>query len=361
MVNFSPPPGLEGLLDLDRQGVDIRPTLLRVLTDQYLQSPAHTPEEERHYTELALRLIDETDIATRASISARLAPHACAPRTIITQLARDVIDVAEPVLLHSPLLTPADCEAIVNERGVVYAAIIARRGKPAMAELPPTTRAVPVAAALAEAIAEQPAPSEAAARTAPEVACAALELCELFYAAGSAERRLILLNLDFADWSAEQPPSPLQRADIWRLETAALRRNTPTVVRELEVALGISHPQARRIVEDEQGEPIVMAAKAMKMPADVLQRILLFMNPLVGQKVDRVYELAELYSEIGVEAARRMVTILRRADVAAGKSDTRALYSAAETARRALGEVTRTPAQRRDTLHVTPLPKAESA
>jgi hypothetical protein len=360
MVNFSPPPGLEGLLDLDRQGVDIRPTLLRVLTDQYLQSPAHTAEQERHYTELALRLIEEMDITTRATVAARLAPHACAPRTIIMRLARDVLNVAEPVLLHSPLLTPADCEAIVNELGAAHAQIIARRGKPVTAELRSPSRAIPVNAAAAETIAGQPALGEAVAEIAPKAAsAAALELCELFYAAGSLERRLILLSLDFVDWPAEQPPSPLQRADIWRLETGALRRNTPTVVRELEVALGISHQQARRIVEDEQGEPIVVAAKAMKMPADVLQRILLFMNPLVGQKVDRVYELAELYSEIGVEAAQRMVTILRGAEKATNKPDTRALYSAAENARRALSEVART-SVRRDTLHLAPaLPKAE--
>ena len=54
----------------------------------------------------------------------------------------------------------------------------------------------------------------------------ARELCELFFAAGSAERRLILLNLEYADWPAGEPPAPLQRADIWRLESAALRHHT---------------------------------------------------------------------------------------------------------------------------------------
>ncbi len=49
----------------------------------------------------------------------------------------------------------------------------------------------------------------------------------------------------------------------------------------------------------------MVAAKAMDLPADVLQRLLLFMNPWVGQSVDRVYELAELYGEISVDAARR--------------------------------------------------------
>src|SRR6202049_1908859 len=61
-----PPPtfaSLEGLLDHgQRDGFDIRPTLLRVLTDLYLQKPTHPLDDERYYTELALRLINSTDV-----------------------------------------------------------------------------------------------------------------------------------------------------------------------------------------------------------------------------------------------------------------------------------------------------------
>jgi Uncharacterised protein conserved in bacteria (DUF2336) len=329
MVNFSTPPGLEGLFDLDRKGVDIRPTLLRVLTDQYLRTPVHSPDEERHYTELAMRLLDETDIATRAAVSVRLAPHACAPRPIMLQLARDVLAVAEPVLLHSPCLTPADCEAIVRERGNSYAAILARRGKPPAATIEDGER------------------DDSGTQTGDDAD--ARELCELFFAAGSSERRLILLNLDYADWPAGAPPAPLQRADIWRLETAALQHHTATVTRELERALGISDRQARRIVDDEQGEPIVVAAKAMSLPADVLQRMVLFMNPRVGQSVDRVYELSALYREISVEAARRLIAILRAVQPASHKTrDARAIYAAAETAGRALSNLASTAARKPD-------------
>jgi hypothetical protein len=363
MVNFSTPPGFEGLFDLDRKGVDIRPTLLRVLTDQYLQSPMHSPDDVRHYTKLAMRLLDETDIATRAAVSVRLAPHACAPRSIMLQLARDVLEVAEPVLLHSPVLTPADCDAIIAERGVCYADILSRRGKPApvpepapVARIEPALPAAPpqIENAKSESIKSESTKSEStesekaasddisAASDAPEPIdnANARELCELFFAAGSAERRLILLNLEYAEWPAGEPPAPLQRADVWRLETAALRHHTATLMRELERALGISYQQSRRIVEDEMGEPIVVAAKAMCLPADILQRIVLFMNPRVGQSVDRVYELSALYNEISVESARRLVAILRAAEPAGSKiPDTRSIYGAAETARRALSDV----------------------
>ncbi len=97
---------LEGLIDLDpRGGVDMRPTLLRVLTDLYLQKPAHSADDERYYTELALRLIDATDVEARAALAARLARYPAAPREVILRLARDVIEVAEPVLTWSRALT----------------------------------------------------------------------------------------------------------------------------------------------------------------------------------------------------------------------------------------------------------------
>jgi hypothetical protein len=316
--------GFEDFCDLGHgDGVDMRPTLLRVLTDLYLQRPTHTPEDERYYTELALRLIEATDVPERAALAARLAPFLSAPRAVIERLARDTIEVARPILERSPCLTAADLAAIAEERGGAHAEVIAAR--------PPGSAAAtsPAEAAQAEAC----------------------ELSELFYTAGAAERRLILVNLDYASITPSRPPASIQLADVWRLESAALQHNTETVLREIERMLGVSRAQARRIVDDELGEPIVVAAKAINLAADVLQRMLLFMNPRVGQSVNRVYELAELYSEISVDAARRMVAIWCDADEAESRPaqhDTVAWRTVAENARRALSEVSRRPELQHD-------------
>src|SRR5271167_848714 len=103
---------MESLSSLDnltrlglRGGVDMRPTLLRVLTDLYVQKLTHTPDEERHYTELALRLLDSVDVATRTAVAARLARHLSPPRRIIERLAGDLPGIAGPVRGH-PLLRP---------------------------------------------------------------------------------------------------------------------------------------------------------------------------------------------------------------------------------------------------------------
>ena len=73
-------PGFDGLMSLSRrEGVDIRPTLLRVLTDLYVQTHAHSDDEARQFVELASRLIEEVDDATRAAVRARLAIYPATP------------------------------------------------------------------------------------------------------------------------------------------------------------------------------------------------------------------------------------------------------------------------------------------
>ena len=320
--------GLEDMLDLGHGGgIDMRPTLLRVLTDLYLQRPTHTPDDERYYTELALRLIDATDTSQRAALAARLAAYHSAPRQVLLRLANDVVEVAAPILEHSPGLTPAELAAIAETHGAAHADIIAKR--------PPVA---------------PPAVQTAGPRTDSSAKAEASELSELFYSAAASERRLILINLDYA--ASLPAPSGLQRADVWRLESATLQHNTEIVLRELERTLGLARTQTRRIVDDELGEPIVVAAKALEVPTDVLQRMLLFINPRVGQSVERVYELAELYGEISVDAARRLVAIWRDADVAGSRPvrhEPVAWRTAAENARRALSEVSRRPELQHET------------
>jgi uncharacterized protein (DUF2336 family) len=321
--------GLDDLVDLGQtNGIDMRPTLLRVLTDLYLQRPTHTPEDERYFTELALRLIDATDVSARAALSARLATYPSAPYAVAERLARDVIEVAAPILAHASCLTPGDLAAIARDCGGAHAKVIAAR--------PP---AVSAPACTGSGREVRPACSEAC------------ELTELFYAAGPSERRLILINLEYSLLTPAPPRSGMQRSDLRRLETYVLQQATEAVVRELGHALDITRAQARRMVNDELGEPIVVAAKTLDVPTDVLQRMLLFMNTRVGQSVDRVYQLAELYDEISVDAARRMTAIWRnaeRTEARPGPYASLAWRTAAEHARRALSEISRRPELQHD-------------
>jgi hypothetical protein len=125
---------------------------------------------------------------------------------------------------------------------------------------------------------------------------------------------LILFNLSYA----ARPTSAVFASDIrdaaHELENAALAHNTEAFVHALQRWLGIAPALARRIASDPLGEPIVVAAKALGLASDALQRILLFINPAVGRSVSRVYELAMLFETLDVDAAQTLLGIWRAAD-----------------------------------------------
>src|SRR3954454_18798521 len=91
-------PGFDGLMTLSRrEGVDIRPTLLRVLTDLYVQTPTHTGDEERQFVELTSRLIEQVDDATRAVVRARLSVYPGTPAPVMRKLGLQPASRDQPV------------------------------------------------------------------------------------------------------------------------------------------------------------------------------------------------------------------------------------------------------------------------
>lgn len=301
-------PKLEGLDSLARRdGVDIRPTLLRVLTDLYVQKPTHAAEEERHYVELALRLIDAVDVSTRATAARKLAAYPGAPLAVVRRLARDVIEVAEPILTQSRVLGDSELAAIIKDYGLGHAAAIARRH--ARSAAPQALQEVPQAP---ERLLAAPAaiPELAPEQTFQPDLEPDLELAELFFSADSVGRRVLLMNLADTDGApARRGAAPGE--DVSRLEVAALARDTAGFVAGLEEALGITREQAQRIVADVSGEPLLVAAKALRMPPVVLQRVLLFLTSSIGESVQRVFDLAALYERLSLQAAEKIVASLR--------------------------------------------------
>jgi uncharacterized protein (DUF2336 family) len=298
---------LEGLDNLARRdGVDTRPTLVRVLTDLYIQKPAHASEEERHYTELVLRLIDTVDLATRVAVAKKIAVYPGAPPAVARRLARDVIEVAEPVLRHSTVLTMTDFDAIVRDFGFEHACVIASRNT---AVTEPVV--LPTVAAAATAAVDIEADSAHAS--------ADLELAALFFAADPAARRMLLMSVGNAEGEAPAAPmvSPREQPNetIRALESAALSRDRAKFTSLLAQALRLTHEKAEQIVNDASGEPLLVAAKAVGMPSIVLQRVLMFIDPAIGESVQRVFELAALYERIHAQAALRIIGSLRGDEV----------------------------------------------
>ena len=257
---------LESLVGLKWfDGPDMRPTLLRVLTDLYVQQPSHTAEEEQQYVELSLRLLDAVDVRARMEAARKLATYEGAPPAVLRRLVVD-----------GPALIEADIQ----------------RGRVA---------AVP------------PGPGTGGNSASDDnLVDIASELNELFFGASPAERRLIMINLDYSNAAQADQQSNIPGANS-ALEAAALQGRLDEFIRELERTLKVSRKHAQRIVNDLSGEPLVVAARALAMPIDILQRILLCVNPAIGHSVRRVYGLTALYKDMSPASAWRLVGIWRLA------------------------------------------------
>ena len=258
--------GLDGLMTLSRrEGVDIRPTLLRVLTDLYVQASRHSADEERQFVELASRLIDQVDDATRAAVRARLATYPATPGEILNKLALQRSHSDQPLPLAS--------------------------------EIPATPRVD----------APPPPPTEAQLRMAANLPMRpndAAELSDMFFAAGPAERAILLQNLVDTPLkaSARIPAARAARA-VQILEMAAFAEDIENFTLELVEALILPSTIAAQVVNDEGGEPLACAAKALNMPGPVFQRVLLFLNPALGCSVHYVFRLSRLYDRLSERSA----------------------------------------------------------
>jgi hypothetical protein len=174
-------------------------------------------------------------------------------------------------------------------------------------------------------------------------------LGEHFLAAGSAERRLLLANLqDGTLTPAERAFATSIDQAIQELEAAALQRRPDQFVDGLEQFLHIPRAKAEQIVHDETGEPLVVAARAFAIPSDVLLRILLFLNPAIGHSVDRVFDLMDFYESLSAEGALHIVSSWQAEHAKRSGRHQPVLWNDERTgARRAATEQARRPLERR--------------
>jgi hypothetical protein len=282
-------PGFDGLMTLSRrEGVDIRPTLLRVLTDLYVQASAHSADEARQFVELTSRLIDQVDDATRAAVRARLAIYPGTPPQILRKLGMKPASPDQPVPVAQAIPAPPAAPAPVRPR---------------------TEAQLRMASSLAMQ------PTDAA------------EINDIFFAASASERALILHNLEQTPLKASaRIPAFFAARAIETLEMAAFAADLENFTQELGETLILPARVAAQVVNDPGGESLACAARALGMPGPVFQRVLIFL-PTFGQSVTSVYRLSRLYDRLSERSALIMLAAWRGSTIAATRAKYRpALY-----------------------------------
>jgi hypothetical protein len=269
-----------------REGVDIRPTLLRVLTDLYVQASTHSADEARQFVELTSRLIDQVDDATRAAVRARLAIYPATPIEIVRKLG----------------LRPTHPDQIVPLAGEIPS--------------PPREEAATPPRQLTDA-------EKRMASSLSMQSTDAAQIHDLFFRANASERASILHSLTDTPLKASPKiPEKRTRRAIETLEMAAFAADIENFTLELGETLILPARLAAQIVDDSGGEPLACALRALGMPPPVFERVLLFLKPEFGTSVNIVYRLSRLYDRISERSALVMLAAWRGSTMAV----TRAKY-----------------------------------
>jgi Uncharacterised protein conserved in bacteria (DUF2336) len=293
------------LIELDdRPGADMTARLLLALTALYAQRPSHTVEEQQQYIELALRLIDKVEAATRTAVGCILQRHPDAPAKVVERLG------------GRPSWQDGDLEGAPHSTQDQHPA--GHRhfdGNPPFADRkcpstpmpsdasagwqlpPPCPPALPLA---------NP-PPQAEERREREGKAREGAFGEAFFAASPAERRRLLSLTACRDSDDDQATLVDSDRLHGKVDAAALDGRVGEFTREFAQLIDVPNSLCERILNDSSGEPMVVAAKAAGMPIAILQHVLLLVSASASYSVERVYDLSELYHGLDGRATRDLL------------------------------------------------------
>jgi uncharacterized protein (DUF2336 family) len=107
-----------------------RRELLREVTDLFFgAAPSQSGTELELFDTVLTQLSAEMEAAVRAELSTRFADAPAAPRRLLVTLAKDTIEVAEPVLTRSTALSEADLLEVVKTQGQDHLRAVSQRAE----------------------------------------------------------------------------------------------------------------------------------------------------------------------------------------------------------------------------------------
>lgn len=254
-------------------------------------------------------LIHQVEADVRKKVACRLANLQSAPHGLIKELAADEIDIAAPILFHSPVLSTQDLIDVVNAKTPEHREAIAKRASiPAevvsaiVALKEPRviqTLLANVGAAIPRSIFHE---LVAMAETSEGVRKPLIErrdipkdiAHQMFWFVSAALRQSIVqrftidtkeLDAIIAEVAAERQlkfAPQAQRASTWTagevqaLVAKAKAGDVAGFTRALEMVIGVDSKMAQKIVADMGGEPLAIACKAVG--ADKSQFTTIFMQ-----------------------------------------------------------------------------------
>lgn len=93
----------------------------------FTHAAGFSPSEKAIALEIMAALLRSAEIEIRKELAHRFARESAIPRALAVGLANDVIEVARPVLLYSPVLQESDLVGVIEHKGTAHRMAIASR------------------------------------------------------------------------------------------------------------------------------------------------------------------------------------------------------------------------------------------
>jgi uncharacterized protein (DUF2336 family) len=312
---------LQGLAALGQRGdLEMRPVLLRVLTDLFVSRDSHSRDEIKQYETIALTLIDKTNTPTRVIVAGKLAKFGATPSSVVDRLMEDGGAAATEFLRHSSLVGRSRLmqAAIVGTADAAEAVALRLDLDPEIVGVLAARHEIEIVRALADNLAAPIADDVAGGlvaratrdRTLARILCRRLTkpsmLTPLFLQASPSQRAAIIMGARRADLG-----NPTRAArdlgeemDSSELERAAVLRDRPLLSALVARALGTSLPEADEIIGDPRGEPMALILAAMRTPPEAAARIFMMLDPAIAHSHERVRALSHLVVDLPPQVAR---------------------------------------------------------
>jgi uncharacterized protein (DUF2336 family) len=317
--------GLEGLVALGKEGgLNMKPILLRVVTDQFVSKLRHPAADIRQYEELALQLIPEADVAIALAVAKRVGAHPDAPPSVVEKLLDKAPEVAAAVFATGAKIepgklteraewgSPAEAIAIAGRKGLdakTAAALARRQETEVLCALAANTEAPLDAHAISFLLQRG--------RTDRELGLVvlartdlAIDKSALFLLANSEQRVEMLAAARDGDVHPGAANTRTPQRDLDALADLAAAQKWGLFAIECAMRLGCDPRGVQEIIRDKSGEPLAVALAALGMqPADAA-RIFLSSEPGISHSVGRIRMLTRITSDLPVSAARRLMSAI---------------------------------------------------
>ncbi|KAB1081384.1 DUF2336 domain-containing protein [Methylobacterium soli] len=317
-------PDLSGLIELSRiEHLDLKPVILRVQTDLFIQAALRDRAAAGAFEALACGLIPTVDDETAAIVARKLSPFAGTPESVLVRLAARGGAVRDIVVAQAPRLTPPVIAAARSDGTEIGAALAARSdlSRSTLADLTARNDAEIDRALAGNEQAplrgESLAQLVARARKAPDLAQALLARPDLepdevvpLYLHATPERREALAAAVAATAALRPcPPAPREAGAILTGLSAA--QDVPGFIAALADLLDLDQgflgaapdPSARY-------DLLTLALRAAGLHEEEAVYVFLTLNESVARSAERVFELVRLFRTVPRPAARDLLSAI---------------------------------------------------